>query len=355
MTYDAETHTYPIDPQNPDPAILGLAADVLRRGGLVAFPTETVYGLGANAFDAAAVARIFAAKRRPSNDPIIVHIHELAQLDQIAVDVPPLAGALAAAFWPGPLTLVLGRGARIPANVSAGMPTVAVRMPSGAVARALLQTVDLPVAAPSANTFSRPSATKATHVLQDLDGHVDIVLDGGATAIGLESTVLDLTGAVPVILRPGGVSLEALRTIAPQVEVKTSYLALDEAAGASPGMLIKHYAPRAEMLLFEGERTAVLAAMRRQAKTLTNEGKHVGVLAFEEDQEAFAELNVQLHVLGAAHDTGQIGAGLFAGLRALDVAEVQVILARTVAREGLGAAIYDRLMRAAEGHIVRIS
>ncbi|MCC6613895.1 MAG: threonylcarbamoyl-AMP synthase [Anaerolineae bacterium] len=355
MTYDAETRIYPVDPLHPDPVILRLAADALRRGGLVAFPTETVYGLGANAFEAEAVARIFAAKRRPANDPIIVHIHDLAQLDQIAVEVPPLAGTLAAAFWPGPLTFVLRRGERIPANVSAGMPTVAVRMPSGSVARALLQTVALPVAAPSANTFSRPSATTAAHVLQDLSGHVDVVLDGGATAIGLESTVLDLTGAQPVILRPGGVPLEALREIAADVQVKTHYLALDADAGASPGMLIKHYAPHAEMLLFDGEREAVLEAMRQRAETLDAEGKRVGVLAYEEDRAVFAGLNVHLHVLGALQNTDKIGAGLFAGLRALDAVGVDVILARTVEREGLGAAIDDRLMRAAEGHIVRIS
>lgn len=355
MTYDTDTHTYPIDSSQPDPEILQIAAGVLRCGGLVAFPTETVYGLGANAFDAEAVARIFIAKGRPANDPIIVHIHDLAQIDQVAIDVPPLAQTLAEAFWPGPLTFVLRRGERIPANVSAGMPTVAVRMPSGTVARALLQTVDLPVAAPSANTFSRPSATTAAHVLQDLSGHVDVVLDGGPTTIGVELTVLDLTGAAPVILRPGGVPLETLREIVPGVQVKPSYLALDDAAGASPGMLIKHYAPHASMLLFDGERTAVLAAMRQQAETLVDEGKRIGVLVFEEDRQTFAGLNAQLHVLGAVQNTGQIAAGLFAGLRALDAAGVQIILARTLERKGLGAAIYDRLMRAAEGRLIKVS
>lgn len=355
MTYHAQTRTYRLDPHQPDPEILRIAADVLRRGGLVAFPTETVYGLGANAFDADAVARIFAAKGRPSNDPIIVHIHALAQLEQIAVAVPPLAQSLADTFWPGPLTFVLRRGERIPPNVSAGRATVAVRMPSGSVARALLQTVELPVAAPSANTFSRPSATTAAHVLHDLNGHVDVVLDGGPTTIGLESTVLDLTGAVPTILRPGGVTIEALREIVPDLQIRQSFLASDEQAGASPGMLIKHYAPRATMLVFDGERMAVLAAMRSRAEALIAAGQRVGLLIFDEDRQAFAGLAVELQVLGAVENAERIGAGLFAGLRALDAAGAQAILARAPGRIGLGAAIYDRLLRAAEGRITHVS
>ncbi len=203
MPYFANTRLLAVDPALPDAAIMRQAADVLRAGGLVAFPTETVYGLGANATDAEAVSRIFSAKQRPASDPLIVHIASPEQLDQVTRFIPDLARTLAARFWPGALTLVLQRGAAVPSNVSAGRTTVAVRMPNHPIARALIQTADLPVAAPSANTFSRPSATSAQHVLDDLNGRVDIILDGGTTPIGVESTVLDLTVDPPVILRPG--------------------------------------------------------------------------------------------------------------------------------------------------------
>src|SRR5262245_22416754 len=193
-----------VNPVAPEPAVIQQAASVIRAGGLVAFPTETVYGLGANALDATAVARIFAAKGRPASDPLIVHIAAFAQLDDIAEQIPPLARELAAAFWPGPLTLVLRRRSIVPANVSAGRETVAVRMPAHPVALALCGAAGVPIAAPSANLFTRTSPTEAEHVLEDLAGRIDLLLDGGPTPIGLESTVLDLTQSPPALLRPGG-------------------------------------------------------------------------------------------------------------------------------------------------------
>jgi L-threonylcarbamoyladenylate synthase len=355
LSYQTQTVVYTLDPVRPDPGPLRAAAAVLRAGGLVAFPTETVYGLGANAFDAAAVARIFAAKGRPAHDPIIVHIHDLAQLHATALDVPALAFRLADAFWPGALTLVLRRSARIPANVSAGLDTVAVRMPSGIIARALLQTVDVPVAAPSANTFSRPSATTAAHVLEDLNGRVDIVLDGGPTAIGLESTVLDLTGGVPEVLRPGGVTVEALRQVAPDTRVRERYIGLEEAeAGRSPGLLIKHYAPRAQVLLYQGAPERVRAVMHRQAAERMGNGERVGVLATDDESAAFEHLGAVVVTLGAADDLAGMGARLFAALRLLDAQGVDVILVRAYTGAGLGAAIYDRLLRAAEGRVIQV-
>lgn len=355
LTYHTTTHVYTIDPTRPDPAILHLAADVLRRGGLVAFPTETVYGLGANAFDAEAVARIFEAKGRPATDPIIVHIHELAQLNEVALEVPRLAYVLAEAFWPGALTLVLRRAARIPALVSAGLATLAVRMPSGTVARALLQTVGLPVAAPSANTFSRPSATTAAHVLDDLQGKVDLVLDGGATEIGLESTVLDLTRDVPLLLRPGGVPIEVLRTYAPDLLVRERYIALDsDEAGAGPGMLVKHYSPRAIVLLFEGGAEHVRSAMRAEALQRQARGQQIGILTTDEERAAFEDVGAQVLSLGPAADFAGTGTRLFAAMRALDAVGVDAILVSAYPREGLGAAIYDRLLRAAEGQLIHV-
>jgi L-threonylcarbamoyladenylate synthase len=353
MIYTAQTQRIAIDPTQPDARLLARAAAVLQRGGLVAFPTETVYGLGANALDGLAVQRIYAAKQRPAHDPVIVHIYDDRQLLLVANDVPVIVSRLCDAFWPGALTLVLRRSSYITPNVSSGLRTVAVRMPAGNIARELLRAAEIPIAAPSANTFSRPSATTAEHVLEDLDGHVDIVLDGGATILGLESTVLDLTGAVPTVLRPGAVTLEALRDVLPHVQVRERMNAADApATEASPGLLVKHYSPRAQFLLFDGSSEVARDAMAEEARRLVAQGKHVGVLMVNEDRPAFAGLPVVAEVLGSSDDLAQIGMRLFAGLRALDTHGVHVILARTLSAEGIGAAIADRLLRAAEGKII---
>jgi L-threonylcarbamoyladenylate synthase len=353
MSYSATTHVYPVDPDHPDSTAIEQAAAVLRAGGLVAFPTETVYGLGANALDADAVSRIFSAKARPGSDPIIVHIAVLEQLESVAQDIPLLARTLAARFWPGALTLVLRRGASVPPNVSAGRPTVAVRMPSHPVARALIQASGLPVAAPSANTFSRPSATTAQHVFDDLKGHVDIILDGGPTPIGVESTVLDLTGETPVVLRPGGVSLEMLAQVVPGITWQPKYLHTDEAA-VSPGQMTKHYSPRATVLLFDGEANAVIDHMLQAARDEIERGNSVGVLTAEEARQRFQALPVEVVSLGSSAHLEQISARLFAALRDLDRRGVEVILVHGFGREGLGAAIWDRLVRAAEGRVIQV-
>ncbi len=243
-----DTRVIPVHPEQPEPDIIRQAADILRAGGLVAFPTETVYGLGANALDAGAIARIYEAKGRPANNPLIVHIAYIEQLEQVAIDIPEVARRLAAAFWPGPLTLVMKRHARIPESVSLGRDTVAVRLPSHPVAHALIEAAGVPVVAPSANRFTRPSATSAEHVRSDLDGGVEIILDGGPTPIGVESTVLDVTHDPPLLLRPGGVPVEALREYVPDVQHSSEIVALDntQARPASPGMLSKHYSPQAK-------------------------------------------------------------------------------------------------------------
>lgn len=349
-----ETQVFAVDPNRPDPAAITTAAETLRRGGLVAFPTETVYGLGANATDSAAVSRIFEAKGRPASDPLIVHIASSDVLESVARDIPPLAQALAAAFWPGPLTLVLPRHPNIPTNVSAGMETVAVRMPRHPVALALLSAAGLPVAAPSANTFSRPSATTAAHVYEDLGGRIDIILDGGATPIGLESTVLDLTGETPLVLRPGGITLEQLERYIPNIQVKPRFLTTDTAA-SSPGQSIRHYAPRAPMFLFTGsDRARILAQMRSNAETLRARGQRVGILAADEEQATFSDLDATIITLGSLENLAEIGANLFARIREIDAQGVEVILVRAFGREGLGIAIWDRLVRAAEGRIIEV-
>ena len=339
-----------IDPHDPDPDLLRQAAAIIRRGGLVAFPTETVYGLGANATDADAVARIYTAKNRPASDPVIVHIASIDMLAAVAIDIPDQAIRLARAFWAGALTLVLNRHPSIPRIVSAGGDTVAVRMPNHPVALGLIAAANVPIAAPSANSFSRPSATTAQHVLEDLGGRIDMILDGGATPIGLESTIIDLTGD-PVVLRPGGVPLEALRSIVPDVQVRAKYLDTAQTADA-PGQMIKHYSPRAELVLFDGQPDAVIARIRSEAQQRAANGQRVGILTRDQERAAFDALPAQVITLGSEPET--IGAALFAAIRDLDRSGVDAILVRALDREGIGLAIHDRLVRAAEGRITHV-
>lgn len=331
----------------PETEAIALAGRAIRAGGLVAFPTETVYGLGANAFDAAAVAEIFAAKRRPAFDPLIVHIARIDQLTQVARQIPPLAAELARRYWPGPLTLVLKKAERVPANLTAGLDTVAVRQPDHAVALALLRAAAAPIAAPSANLFSRPSPTSAQHVIDDLAGRVDIVLDGGATPIGVESTILSLVDEPPRILRPGGIAVEALRLIIPELEYEPAMLADEIEAAPAPGTMLRHYSPRARVILFSGEDEAeVYAAMRAEIAR----HERVGLLACAADAAEFADMDITIERLGATAD--EAARRLFAALRTLDQQGMDCILARAPAKTGLGLAVWDRLLRASVGSLV---
>ncbi len=330
----------------PDAGDIAIAAAAIQAGGLVAFPTETVYGLGANAWDAGAVAGIFRAKGRPASDPLIAHIARRAQLDELARAVPEQAHELCRRFWPGPLTLVLEKSHKVPANLTAGLDTVAARMPDHAVAVALIEAAGVPIAAPSANRFSRPSPTTAQHVLDDLAGDFDMLLDAGPTAIGLESTILSLVDNPPRLLRPGGVPLEALRQIIPDLRFEPRFLREDDAAPA-PGTLLKHYSPRARLLLFQGsDDTAVYAAMRAEIAG----NRRVGLILSNADAAAFADLDVAVECLG--RDVAQSALRLFAAMRALDSAGVDLILARAPEKHGLGLAVWDRLLRAAEGTLI---
>ncbi len=336
----------------PDPACIERAAERLRAGGLVAFPTETVYGLGAHALDGDAVRRIFAAKGRPATDPLIVHISAFEDLGPLVTRLPPAAEALARRFWPGPLTLVLQRSRRVPLDVTAGGETVGVRVPAHPVAQALLRAAGIPVAAPSANLFSRPSPTRADHVLHDLDGRIDLLLDGGATDIGVESTVLDLTASTPVVLRPGAVTLEMLRPFVPDVVLAHARGHSLDGPARSPGMLDRHYSPQAPLTLYEGPQREVIERMLLDAREILEGGQHVGVLVPDEAAAAFEASGLTVARMGSSHDLAAIAVRLYAALRELDGAGVDVILASSVAyNDGLGGAIKDRLRRAA-GRIV---
>jgi len=324
------------------------AGAALKAGELVAFPTETVYGLGANALDAEAVNGIFRAKERPASDPLIIHVHSLAQVPPLVKTFPPQAQQLAQTFWAGALTMILPKSELVPSVVSAGLDTVALRMPSHPVALALLKAANVPVAAPSANRFSRPSPTQASHVLADLDGRIAYVVDGGATTIGLESTVLELTQSPAVILRPGAVTREMLLPFLPDVVLHQRFLQADDAP-KSPGMLAKHYSPRAALTYFKGEHAA--QQLYEAAQVYQQAGQRVGVMISAVDASRLKELPTETWIL--AEDDNTIARDLFRAFRDLDARSVDVILVAYHARGGgLSLAIADRLSRAAEGDVV---
>lgn len=353
-----KTRVLKIDPAQPDPAVIEEAAQAIRDGKLVAFPTETVYGLGADALNESAVQRIFDAKERPATDPLIVHIAHVGQVAQCAASFPAGARKLALSFWAGPLTLILPKKPAIPDLVTAGLPNVALRAPSHRVARALMETAGVPVAAPSANRFSRPSPTTAAHVQDDLDGRVDLILDGGATEIGLESTIVDFSVDPPVLRRPGGITFEQVHSLVPEVIVQSGKGDTVEPQ-ASPGQLTRHYSPKAPLTLYQGEPSLVVRRLGADARTAVAQGSKVGILAPEDDLKALAPVlasvastgRIEVRPYGSRADIARAGRELFAALRDLDAAGVSLILASSVGSDGLGTAIHDRLMRAADGRI----
>ena len=310
-------------------------AEVIRAGGLVAFPTETVYGLGADALSDRAVARIFEAKERPRGNPLIVHLANAEALESVAARVPTRARDVAARFWPGPLTLVLPRAGTVPLITTGGLDTVAVRVPSHPVARALIEISGRPIAAPSANRSGRPSPTRAEHVREDLDGRIELILDGGPTSVGVESTVLDMTAAPPLLLRPGGVTIEALRACLGEVDVLGGDD--DEAAGRSPGLRYRHYAPRAQVIVIDAGTGERVVAPWLEA------GRPVALMA-----QRFVSLERPgLRVKTMPGDLGAYARDLFAVLRELDSTGVEGIFVEAVTEEGMGLTIMDRLRRAA--------
>jgi L-threonylcarbamoyladenylate synthase len=328
--------------------LIARAAECLRAGGLVAFPTETVYGLGAHALDRRAVQRVFAAKERPANDPLIIHVASIDDITPLVAEVPLVARDLALRFWPGPLTIVLRRSERVPDDVTAGLHTVAIRVPSHPIAQALLQCARLPIAAPSANRFSRPSPTRAAHVLADLGGRIDMIVDGGPASVGLESTVIDLAHQPPTVLRPGAIDAATLRSLIPDVRLRSNPAERGTAGMPAPGMLTKHYAPATPLALFEGDRASAIDEIAQIARRHRERGQSVAILAFGEDREQLRALRVQLVDLGNENDPPAVASRLYAALREGDELGVDVILVRNITTDHpLSTAIQDRLRRAA--------
>lgn len=341
-----KTRIVQVDPKAPDRAALRDAADVLAAGGLVAFPTETVYGLGANALDAHAVAGIFRAKGRPADNPLIVHVADPSWVDDLAAEVPEEAKRLMARFWPGALTLVLPKRDVVPDITTGGLDTVAVRMPAHPVARALIAAADVPVAAPSANRSGSPSPTRADHVLTDLEGRIDVIVDGGPCRIGVESTVVDVRSDPATILRPGGIPMEALSEVLGVVMLEEGGGALGaETVARAPGMKYRHYAPRAEVRLVEGDPETRTEKLRAAREALAAEGRHAGFLVT--DDAGLSGPDVVS--LGSRDDPEGAARRLFAALRDMDDRAYDVILVEAVDPAGLGHAVLDRMRRAAEG------
>ncbi|KPB05801.1 L-threonylcarbamoyladenylate synthase [Bacillus sp. CHD6a] len=344
-----ETKLWAVDKEEPllnsYPQIVE-AASLLKENEVVAFPTETVYGLGANALSDQAVLKIFEAKGRPSDNPLIVHISKLEQLKNLVDNVPESAHKLMDAFWPGPLTLVLPKKEGVSHYVTAGLETLAVRMPDHEVARALMEVSGLPLAAPSANLSGKPSPTTAKHVEEDLIHRIAGIVDGGATGVGLESTVVDCTTEIPVILRPGGVTKEELEKVVGKVDVDPALFSQDEQhKPKSPGMKYTHYAPVAPVYLVEGSESF----LQQTITDAQQKGQKVGVLATEETITQINTTDLTTIACGTKTDLTTVASQLYDGLRAFNATDVDVIFSETFPRDGVGAAIMNRLEKAA-GH-----
>lgn len=348
-----ETKIIKIDEKNIDKDLIFDAANVIKNSGVVAFPTETVYGLGANGLDENAVKKIFAAKGRPQDNPLILHVHSIEQVKELVMEIPDIAKVCMEKFWPGPLTILLSKSNKVPSIITAGLNTVAIRMPENKIALELIKTSNVPIAAPSANISGRPSPTSAKHVIEDLMDKIDIIIDGGDTGIGLESTVLDLSGSLPMILRPGGVTKEELQKIIPNVTIDFAIIKEDEnIVPKSPGQKYRHYAPKSDMLVFTGEVEKIVKTIVGKTMEYMDAGKKVGIACTDETKEFYKD--GLIISMGSRQNKETIAHNLFNTLRLFDEGKVDIILAEGVELSGLGVAIMNRMMKAAAGKIVNV-
>jgi len=327
------------------------AGEILKSGGLVAFPTETVYGLGGDALKEDAARKIYSAKGRPSDNPLIVHIADIGALDELASEIPECAYKLAEAFWPGPLTMIFKKKDIVPYGTTGGLDTVAIRMPSHHVAHRLIKDSGVYIAAPSANLSGRPSPTRAEHVIEDMDGRIDMIIDGGAIEIGIESTIVDVTCEVPMILRPGYVTADMIKEVLGDVCFDETVLAHSMVKGKpkAPGMKYRHYAPKAELTIFEGENEKVVSKINELAVKYEYDGLKVGILSSNENEHKYAHGEVV--VVGSRENEHEVAAHLFDVLRHFDHIDVDVILSEGFSEDSFGQAVMNRLIKAAGHHI----
>ena len=337
----------------PMDAAIAEAAALIRAGELVAFPTETVYGLGADGLNREAVAKIFQAKGRPGDNPLILHISALDQIAPlIACELSPIAKKMADAFWPGPLTMIFPKSARVPENVSAGLSTVAIRFPAHPDAQRLIAAAETPIAAPSANRSGKPSPTTANHVFEDMDGRIPLILDGGECLVGVESTVVDMTGPVPHILRPGGITAEQIAQVAGASEVDSAVMRplAEGEKPRSPGMAHRHYAPNGQLTVFTGDSDRVVQRIQSEYDCAKANGSRPLILSMEAHVASYGDRRIES--LGA--DETAMAHRLFALLRDADHMEADVLFAEGVEAKGVGLAVMNRLGRAAAFHIVEV-
>ena len=334
-----------------DKEIMEQAGEILKSGGLVAFPTETVYGLGANALDEEAAKKIYAAKGRPSDNPLIVHVANKADVHQIAVDIPDGFHAVAEKFWPGPLTLILNKDEKVPLGTTGGLQTVAIRMPDDAVALELIRAGGGFIAAPSANTSGRPSPTSAQHVEEDLGGKIDMILDGGSVDIGVESTILDMTVNPPMILRPGAVTQEMLEEVLGEVTVDATLFDKNSTqAPKAPGMKYRHYAPKAELIIIDGEAEEAVKAIKQIAYEQIRLGYKVGIIATNESINEYTTGVIKN--IGSRENEKTIARNLYKVLREFDEEDVSYIYSEAFSNDGIGTAVMNRLGKAAGHHVI---
>lgn len=324
------------------------AAKVLQKGGLVAFPTETVYGLGGNALDSQAAQKIYKAKGRPSDNPLIIHIASVEALEDLTDAVPEKARQLAERFWPGPLTMILPKSNKVPLGTTGGLDTVAIRMPNHPVALRLIRESGVYVAAPSANTSGRPSPTMAAHVQEDLEGKIDMILDGGMVEVGIESTIVDLTSAIPTILRPGYITKEMLEHVIGPVQIDPAILDRKGAMTGkpkAPGMKYKHYAPKAQLTIVQGQKEKVIDRIYQLSQEQEKAGKKVGIIATDETVKYYK--NGVVRSIGSRMEQGSIARGMYKILRDFDHLDVDVIYTESFEGDPMGMAIMNRLNKAA--------
>ncbi len=343
-----------IERDNIDIDKLKHAAEILRAGGTVTFPTETVYGLGANALDEDAVKKIFKAKGRPSDNPLIIHIAKYEDLKDLVLEIPQNAERLINEFWPGPLTLIFNKSSIVPEIITGGLGTVAIRMPAHPIAKLLIELAEVPVAAPSANLSGKPSPTKEKHVKKDLMGRVDAIICGGDAAVGVESTVLDITSDIPMILRPGGVTKEDLERVIGMVDVDPAIEGTQKKRliPKSPGMKYTHYSPNADVILLSGDLDKIVKNIERIRREKEENGYRVGIMATDETKHKYEGGTVIS--LGSRNNLETVASNLFKVLREFDERDIDVILAETFVEKGLGQAIMNRLIKAAGYNILRV-
>ena len=341
-----------VDENCIDEMIMKEAGALLKEGALVAFPTETVYGLGANALDSEAAAKIYAAKGSPSDNPLIVHIADMDALPLITAEIPEAAKKLAAKFWPGPLTMVMKKSEVVPYGTTGGLDTVAVRMPAHPIALEMIRHGGGYIAAPSANTSGRPSPTLASHVADDMDGIVPLILDGGAVGIGIESTIVDLTDEIPTILRPGFITKEMLQKVVGEVQIDKGLDADSKTPPKAPGMKYRHYAPKAELMIVEGSSEAVVAKINALVKENEEKGICTGIIGTEETISRYPTGIVKC--MGTRSDELSISSHLYGILREFDESDAQVIYSESFEEGAMGSAIMNRLLKAAGHKIIHV-